>query len=103
MSRRYEQSFAGLSRAKRKAFIPFTVLGWPDVDSCYEHVCAMIDSGATALELGFPFSDPVADGPVIQRAAFETLKSGFTVDDGFRLLERIRKRSQDIPIGLLIY
>ncbi|HEY9776456.1 MAG TPA: tryptophan synthase subunit alpha [Planktothrix sp.] len=103
MTNRYEESFAQAKKSAEKAFIPFTVLGWPDADSCFDHACAMIDAGVTALELGLPFSDPVADGPVIQKAAFETLKSGFKVDDCFRLLERIRRRSQKIPIGLLLY
>jgi tryptophan synthase alpha chain len=63
----------------------------------------MIDSGVSALELGVAFSDPVADGPVIARAAFETLESGFKVSDAFSLLQETRKLDQDIPIGLLIY
>src|SRR5262249_40524448 len=63
----------------------------------------MIDEGATALELGLAFSDPVADGPVIQRATNEVLEGGFTVDQAWALLSRVRKYNSNIPIGLLCY
>jgi tryptophan synthase alpha chain len=103
MSQRYEQRFAELTQRKQKAFVPFTLLGWPDKDVCLESVTTMIASGASALELGLAFSDPVADGPVIQRAAHETLASGFKVEDGFSLLKQIRAVDAGIPIGLLVY
>lgn len=63
----------------------------------------MIDSGASALEIGIAFSDPVADGPIIQEAAFETIDSGFSLQNGFDLLKRVRQYNSDIPIGLLTY
>jgi tryptophan synthase alpha chain len=103
MSQRYEKRFAELAEARKKAFIPFTLLGWPDKEACFSQICAMIDAGASALELGIPFSDALADGPVIQRAAHEALQAGFKMDDAFALLERIRGRDQSIPIGLLVY
>ena len=58
----------------------------------------MIDSKVTALELGIAFSDPVADGPVIARAAFETLESGFKLSDALQLLQEARQLDADIPI-----
>ncbi len=103
MSNRYSNRFAQLEKQGRKAFIPFTMLGWPNRKSCLATVATMIDSGVSALELGMAFSDPVADGPVIQRAASETIASGFTVADAFDLLKEIRSIDQDIPIGLLVY
>jgi len=103
MSQRYEQRFAELAQRKQKAFVPFILLGWPDKHVCLESVKTMIASGASALELGLPFSDPVADGPVIQRAAHETLAAGFKVEDGFQLLQQIRAVDAHIPIGLLVY
>ncbi|HEY9719844.1 MAG TPA: tryptophan synthase subunit alpha [Trichormus sp.] len=103
MSQRYEQRFAELTQRKQKAFVPFILLGWPDKAVCLESVKTMIVSGASALELGLAFSDPVADGPVIQRAAHETLASGFKVEDGFNLLQEIRAVDAAIPIGLLVY
>lgn len=103
MTDRYATVFDTLRKSSRKAFIPFTLLGWPNVDDSFEIIRTMIDGGATALELGFAFSDPVADGPIIQAAAFETIDSGFTLNNAFSLLKRIRDYSATIPIGLLVY
>jgi tryptophan synthase alpha chain len=103
MSDRYAKRFAEVQAQGKKAFIPFTLLGWPDAESSLEIVRTMIESGATALELGWAFSDPIADGPVIQAAAFETLASGFKVTDALDLIHRIRELDNQIPIGLLVY
>ncbi len=103
MSARYNKSFNRLKESGQKAFIPFTLLGFPDRAQCLESVRVMIESGATALELGIAFSDPLADGPVIQQAATRVISSGFTVSDAFELLAEIRALDSDIPIGLLVY
>lgn len=103
MTNRYDQRFAQLKAAKKRAFIPFTLLGWPNRDRSLSIIKTMIDSGASALELGLAFSDPIADGPTIQRAAFETLSSGFKVSDAFDLVRNIRTLDSEIPIGLLVY
>jgi len=99
MSDRYTKKFA----LQKKAFIPFTLLGWPDMEHSFEMIKTMIDSHVFALELGFPFSDPMSDGPVIQAAASDALNKGFTVDAGFELLKQVRQLDADIPIGLLVY
>jgi tryptophan synthase alpha chain len=99
MQNRYKQAF----NKPTAAFVPFTVLGWPDAERCYQTIKTMIDQGATALELGVAFSDPVADGPVIQQATTEVLQSGFDVEQAFRLLSRVRAYNASIPIGLLTY
>jgi tryptophan synthase alpha chain len=62
-----------------------------------------VEGGATALELGLAFSDPMADGPVIQQAATEVLERGFDVDAALALLAKVRERHPEIPIGLLVY
>ena len=85
--------------AKKKAFIPFTVVGDPDYETSKKIIKTMIDSGADMLELGFAFSDPVADGPTIQFADNRALDSGMKVDSAFKLIKEIREYS-DIPIGL---
>jgi tryptophan synthase alpha chain len=103
MTSRYEKRFAAVSAKKGKTFMPFTVLGWPDRQASLALIKQMIDSGASALELGFAFSDPVADGPLIQKADFDTLASGFTVDMGLELIAEIRAYDNEIPIGVLIY
>src|SRR5262249_43007366 len=103
MQNRYEARFSQLRDAGKKAFIPFTLLGWPDREKSLEIIKLMIASGASALELGWAFSDPIADGPVIQRAAFETLALGFTVSDALSLIKEVRELDSEIPIGLLVY
>jgi tryptophan synthase alpha chain len=103
MTSRYKQRFAELKAINCKAFMPFTVLGWPDPKTSLALIQQMIEAGVSALELGFAFSDPVADGPLIQKADFETLSQGFTVTDGLDLLGEVRKLDAQIPIGVLIY
>ncbi len=103
MTSRYKIRFEQLSQNNSKAFIPFTVLGWPDVNKSLTIIEQMIKSGVSALELGIAFSDPVADGPVIQKATFETISSGFSVNDAFKLISQVRKLDQNIPIGILVY
>lgn len=86
----------------RPLFIPFAVLGDPDPKRSLKIVETLIENGADALELGLPFSDPTADGPVIQAADVRALKAGTTVDDCFKIIKSIRT-SSDVPIGLLVY
>ncbi len=100
---RYQKMFARLGNEAHKAFIPFTILGWPDRDTSFQMVKTMINGGAHALELGLAFSDPMADGVIIQEADKETLANGFKVRDAIELLKDIRAYNADIPIGLLVY
>ncbi|MCB1044629.1 MAG: tryptophan synthase subunit alpha [Acidobacteria bacterium] len=100
---RYQQMFDQLKSQGRGAFVPFTVLGDPSPDDSLNVVQALIDGGADALELGIPFSDPIADGPVIQASAQRALRAGTTPEICWSLLARIRARNQHIPIGLLTY
>jgi tryptophan synthase alpha chain len=103
MTDRYSARFSQLRQQGKKAFIPFTLLGWPDRSRSLEIIKLMIDSGASALELGWAFSDPIADGPVIQRAAFETLAMGFKVSDALEMISQVRRIDSEIPVGLLVY
>jgi tryptophan synthase alpha chain len=100
---RYRAKFRALKESKKGAFMPFTVLGWPDEETSFNIIKTMIDSDASALELGIAFSDPVADGPIIQAAAHKVIESGFTVNQALDLVARVRKYNDDIPIGLLVY
>lgn len=90
-------------RHGRRVFVPFFVLGYPDDEACLAAVDAALQAGAQALELGLPFSDPIADGPTIQAAGREVLARGFKVADAQRLVRTIRERWPDVPIGLLCY
>ncbi|MEI8229546.1 MAG: tryptophan synthase subunit alpha [Candidatus Peregrinibacteria bacterium] len=91
-----------LLRKGKPLFVPFVVLGDPDRKLSVQMIRTLVESGADALELGFPFSDPPADGPVIQVADTRALKAGITVDDCFGILREVRAFTT-IPIGLLIY
>jgi tryptophan synthase alpha chain len=99
---RYQETFARLRQCKRAAIIPFAVAGDPDIETSERILQTYVDAGADILEIGYPFSDPVADGPVNQRAAGRAIEAGLTHDAFFALIKRLRGRA-DIPIGILIY
>lgn len=100
---RYGRLFADLARARTGAFIPFVVLGDPDPPRSLAIVRTLVESGADALELGLPFSDPVADGPVIQASAARALRAGVHRRDCWEIVRRIREDHAALPIGLLVY
>lgn len=100
---RYQQLFNYLAEQNRGAFIPFVTVGDPNPELSYQIIDTLISAGADALELGIPFSDPLADGPTIQNANLRAFSSGITVNRCFDIIARIRKKHNDIPIGLLIY
>ncbi|APC92406.1 MULTISPECIES: tryptophan synthase subunit alpha [Francisella] len=103
MTSRYTTLFESLAKKNQGAFIPFVTIGDPNKDLSFEIIEALIQSGADALELGIPFSDPLADGPTIQEANIRALNSGITPDDCFEILAKIRHKYPVIPIGLLLY
>ena len=103
MTSRYTARFEGLKAEGRHGFIPFTLLGWPDVETSKRILKTMVEAKPAALELGLPFSDPIADGPVIQQAVSATLANGFRMDQGFELIEYARSLDAELPIGLLVY
>jgi tryptophan synthase alpha chain len=99
----YAAMFARLGAGGEGAFVPFAVLGDPDPPTSLEIVRSLADSGADALELGFPFSDPIADGPAIQAADLRALSSGTRSEDGWRIIATVREAFPEMPIGLLVY
>ena len=96
---RIEKAFADV---KKPAFIGFTVAGDPDKTTCVRIARALIAEGTDILELGVPFSDPVADGPTIQKADERALAAGTTPDTVFDIIREIRTES-DVPIVFLTY
>lgn len=100
---RYEKTFSALAEKNEGAFIPFVVLGDPNKATSLAAIESLIEGGADALELGFPFSDPLADGPTIQAADTRALDAGTRIDDCFEIIAAIRKNHAEIPIGLLVY
>ena len=100
---RLARLFDGLRKKGEGAFVPFVNLCDPDAATSEAVIEALIAGGADALELGIPFSDPCADGPVIQASAVRALASGATTAGCFEVLARIRAKHPDIPVGLLVY
>ena len=85
------------------AFGAFVMLGDPDLDTSARLLETLAGAGADMIEVGIPFSDPVADGPVIQAAAQRALAAGVRVGDCFDLISALRARHSDLPIGILTY
>lgn len=100
---RYTTTFAALTARGDKAFVPFVMLGDPNPETCGHILDALVDGGADALELGLPFTDPIADGPAIQQAATRALNAGVTVDSCWDILADFRRRHPSVPVGLLTY
>src|SRR4030042_6998666 len=98
----YKQTFSELAGQKRPALIPFFVIGDPDFDTSVAVVKTAIDAGADILELGIPFSDPIADGPTIQKADIRAARSGMNMAKALRFIRQV-KEYRDVPIGLLMY
>jgi len=99
---RFETLFAQLTAKKQGAFVPFVTLCDPNLERSFEIICTLVDSGADALELGFPFSDPLLDGPVIQAANNRALTAHCSTAESFKLLEKVRSKYPEIPISLLL-
>ena len=86
----------------KKAFIAFLTAGDPDYETSLADFKAVIEAGADLIEVGIPFSDPIAEGPVIQEADIRALSSGMTTDKVFRLVKDLRK-DYDLPIVFMTY
>lgn len=99
---RIEEVFFALKREGKKGLIPFVTAGDPDLEASYELLVELGRSGATLIELGVPFSDPMADGPVIQRASERALRHGFGLEAVLEIAAKARKRI-DTPIVLFSY
>jgi len=102
MPDRLSQTFKDLKAANRKAFVAYIAAGDPDFDKSLETMKALADAGADIIELGLPFSDPLADGIVNQMAADRALKAGMTTPKVIELIRAFRK-SHETPIVLFTY
>ena len=98
---RYAAMFARLR--DEGAFGAFLMLGDPDLETSAALLDAVVKGGADMIEVGIPFSDPVADGPVIQAAGQRALSSGVRVGDCLELIASLRRRNSQVPIGILTY
>ena len=99
---RIEKRFQDLRAANKKAFIPYVTAGDPNLKTTAELILALDRAGADVIEVGVPFSDPIADGPVIQRATERALASGASLSDILQMGTDLRKQTQ-IPLLLFSY
>jgi tryptophan synthase alpha chain len=97
-ARRLHEGFAGAGSEGRAAFIPYVVAGYPDADTSVRVALAVADAGADILEIGLPYSDPLADGATLQRASQVALRAGASLDGSLRLIERIGAERPDLPL-----
>jgi tryptophan synthase alpha chain len=96
-------AFARAAREHRAALIPYIVAGYPDGETSFEIALATIDAGADLLEIGLPYSDPLADGATLQRASQAALKAGATLDGSIRLVRRVAKARPGVPLVPMCY
>lgn len=103
MSSRIEQKFAALAGAKRKGLITFIMGGDPDIATSEKILAALPQAGADIIEVGMPFSDPMADGATIQAAGLRALAAGTKLKDVIALVKNFRKKDNSTPIILMGY
>ena len=97
-ARRILAAFEAAADARRAALVPYVVAGYPDAETSYRAALAAIDAGGDLLEIGLPYSDPLADGATLQRASQVALRNGATLDGSLRLIERVAAARPDVPI-----
>ncbi len=100
---RIAEKFAELQAKKQKALIPFMMAGDPNLQTSEELLLSLPDAGADVIELGMPFSDPMADGPIIQKAGLRALQAGTTLKNVLELVQKFRKKDAKTPIILMGY
>ena len=102
-ARRIAAAFATARVDGRTALIPYVVAGYPTYDDSFAAACAAIDAGADLLEIGLPYSDPLADGTTLQRASHSALRNGATLQRSLALVARVVAARPDIPIVTMGY
>ena len=103
MTTRIDAKFAALAAEKRKAFVAYVMAGDPDYDTSLEVVRGLPAAGVDIIELGLPFTDPMADGPTIQLAGQRALEAGMTLDRTLELARAFRETDDTTPIVLMGY
>lgn len=99
---RIKETFSRLKAGGKKAFIPYIMAGDPDLEKTGEYVRVLSECGADIIELGVPFSDPLADGPTIQMAAERALKAGITLPRVIPFVKKLRQHAE-MPLVLMTY
>ncbi|MEO1028732.1 MAG: tryptophan synthase subunit alpha, partial [Pseudomonadota bacterium] len=100
---RISARFAEVKEQNRAALVAYLMAGDPELEASFEAMCALRDNGADIIEIGAPFTDPMADGPAIQRAGQRSLANGTTLEHVFALAARFREDDHDTPLILMGY
>ena len=100
---RIEERMALLKQKNEKAFITYMTAGLPDMEGTKELIRAQEEAGVDVIELGIPFSDPIADGPVIQAASYKSICLGTNLKKVFQLMEEIRSEGVKLPVIFMMY
>lgn len=100
---RIAKTFAALKNANKKALVTFVTAGDPDVQTSLSILKELPQSGADIIEIGMPFTDPMADGPAIQASSLRALKDGMSIKGVLKLLQQFRSINQDTPVVLMGY
>ena len=99
---RIKNKFLELKKKKEKALIAYIMVGYPNEKTTISAIRGLLKGGADIIEIGFPFSDPIADGPVIQNASTISLNKGTKLENFFQIIKKIRKET-DVPLVLMTY
>ncbi|SES01486.1 tryptophan synthase subunit alpha [Lachnobacterium bovis] len=100
---RIEKCFENLKNENKKAFITYVTAGYPDYETTKQILFSQEKAGVDLIELGIPFSDPIADGPVIQKASFDAIQKGANLIKTFECLKEVRKQGLKIPVIFMLY
>ena len=100
---RIKKKFSELKIRKEKGLICYVMGGYPDLITNEKIISSIVDGGADIMEIGIPFSDPIADGPIIQEASFRALQNGINPDICLSLIKKTRQRYPDLPILIMTY
>ena len=100
---RIREKFEAIRREKRPGLIVYLTTGFPDLEATLELIPALAEAGADGIELAIPFSDPLADGPVIQESSFLALQGGVKPDDCLELVAQVRNKVPDTPLIFMTY
>lgn len=103
MINRIEQSMQACKERQEKAFITYITAGLPDITATKEIIKAQARGGCDVIEVGVPFSDPIADGPVIQDASYRAICGGVNLRKVFVMMEELRNEGVDVPIVFMLY
>ncbi|KAJ2765772.1 hypothetical protein IWQ57_004646, partial [Coemansia nantahalensis] len=103
MASRIAEAFAKAAREERPAFVAYVVAGYPSVDEAVDILLELEKGGVDAIELGIPFTDPLADGPTIQAAHLVSLANGVDIDLALQLVAEARARGLQIPVLFMGY